>query len=127
MTHQINKFGEECCPNCKHHLNCVMLTSLPPQIQYSCDYCGYLEIDGNVINEGTNTTINRLNDDSTVYTINNSDKCLHPNITFAYADADGLHYRCYHCGEDIVITWYDLFNQAVDKVIEEYKKTGKIE
>ena len=54
-------------------------------------------------------------------------KCLHPNSTFAYVGADGLHYHCCNCGKDIVTTWYELFNYAVDKVIEEYKKTGKIE
>ena len=131
MTHQINKFGEACCPNCNHPMNCVMLTSLPPQIQYSCDYCGYLEIDGEVKNEGANITreakiedskiINILNDADTVYAINNSDKCLHPNIRFAYAGTDGLHYHCCHCGEDIVTTWYDLLKPTVDRIIEEHK------
>ena len=121
MTHETNEFGMDICPNCRHTLLCTMLTSFPPRQQYSCDHCGYLEIDGKVINEGTNTTINRLNDDGTIYTINHSDKCLHPNITFAYADADGLHYSCYHCGEGIVTTWYELLKPTVDKIIEEHK------
>lgn len=135
MKHRTNEWGIDCCPNCGHTLLYSLLTSFPPKQQYSCDHCGYLEIDGKVINEGESThekedneTISitssssiQVNDDTSVYTIINPDNCPHSYLSFAYAGTDGLHYHCSNCGKDIVTTWYELIKPTVDKIIEEHK------